>query len=115
MQDTVSEWFFSQSSARYKMRGGATENGFHEPREMSLVFRFDRRHGQLTGRRNPVTESNAMTQAQAKTLDEGRPLSRPHVACIALNRHPFSFGFLSGGPLSDASGYNGKKDAYRCH
>ena len=95
------------------MRGGATENGSDEPREMTQVFRFDRRQGQLTGRRNSVTESNAMTQAQAITLDEGRPLSRPHVACIALNRHPFGFGFLSGGLLSDASGYNGKKDAYR--
>ena len=93
------------------MRSAATENGFHEPREMTLVLRCDRRQGQLTGRRNAVTESNAMTQAQTTTLDEGRPLSRPHVAHIALNRHPFGFGFLSGGLLSDASGHNGKKDA----
>jgi hypothetical protein len=27
LQDTVSEWFFSQSFARYKMRRAATENG----------------------------------------------------------------------------------------
>ena len=39
LQDTVSDWFFSQSYARYKMREAATENGSHEPREMTLVFR----------------------------------------------------------------------------
>ena len=27
LQDTLGEWFFSQSFARYKMRGSAMENG----------------------------------------------------------------------------------------
>ena len=66
------------------MRSAATENGFHEPREMTLVLRCDRRQGQLTGRRNAVTESNAMTQAQTTTLDEGRPLSRPMLRASPL-------------------------------
>ena len=62
-----------------------------------------------------VGDRNAMTQVTTKALDEGRPLSRPQAVCIALNRHHIgaypTFGYL----LNDASGYNGKKDAYRRH
>ena len=70
---------------------------------------------QLMDRIYSVGESNAMTMVNAYTLDGARPMSRPQVACIALNRHPFSFELFSFERLNDACGYNGKKDAYRRH
>ena len=72
-------------------------------------------YGQLIDRKYSVGESNAMTLVNAYTLDEGRPMSRPQVACIALNRHLFSHELFSFKLLNDACGYNGKKDAYRRH
>ena len=72
-------------------------------------------YGRLMDRIYSVGESNAMTLVNAYTLDEGRPMSRPQVACIALNRHPFGFDSFSVESLSDACGYNGEKDAYRRH
>ena len=67
----------------------------------------------VMGSLTTVGDRNAVTQVNTNALDEGRPLSRPQAVCLALNRHHTgaypTFGYV----LSDASGYNGKKDAYR--
>ena len=60
-----------------------------------------------------VGDRNAMTTAFVERLEEGRLISLPQVLRVVINRHhigPFrAFGNL----LNDASGYNGKKNAYR--
>ena len=71
--------------------------------------------GLVMGSLTTVGDRNAMTQVNTDALDEGRPLSRPQAVCIALNRRHTGAYPTFGYSLNDASGYNGKKDAYRRH
>ncbi len=60
-----------------------------------------------------VGDSNAMTQAFVEPLGEGRLISLPQVLRVVINRHHIGPFRVFGKPLNDASGYNGKKNAYR--